>query len=387
MTGQQMPEPTETVYGNIKWLDDQRRTLGVSLPTAEQLIAEELHELESLAALLLTVQNQLRKKSKDLYTGAQVGDYQTSEAELVATPLRKRIIELEAGTRADQMDLLALRKLVTEMKQELEQYRKAHVCTDACRPNEHLGFVGKDLVQELRQRIAELEAETADWRQAECSGVHRLEQQLATAQSQIRGLRASRDELAARVADMQGWLDLKTGELASANEQRDQAREQERRARAAWETEIERGRDLEADLSRIRTDYTKRQVLAEDVLRSISRIVERVKFTSWGEDEKAALRLIKIQIDRLDGSVQTPVREANLEQELDRANAEFIAMKLDRDAQQEAKNRALEKLATIKQIAHSLTVQDELGSVTHRQDPGALARAVLDIQESLEDFS
>lgn len=78
--------------------------------------------------------------SDRLYTAEEVGDYQASEAELVATPLRARITELEA---------------------ELERYRRAHVCTSDCKPNAHVAFIGNALVKEW-ERAAAAESDRAD---------------------------------------------------------------------------------------------------------------------------------------------------------------------------------------------------------------------------------
>lgn len=83
-----------------------------------------------------------------LYTAAEVGDAQASEAELVAAPLRHRIEELEA------------------------RLEKGHVCTEACRPNAHVAFLGRKRLDEAeaeaseaRRRVIELTAELAEQRQ------------------------------------------------------------------------------------------------------------------------------------------------------------------------------------------------------------------------------
>lgn len=86
--------------------------------------------------------------SSRLYTAAEVGDAQASEAELVATPLRRRIAELER-TLAQEVNRN------TDLEAELEKATRGHVCTDSCKPNAHVAFIG-------RQRLAELETELAD---------------------------------------------------------------------------------------------------------------------------------------------------------------------------------------------------------------------------------
>lgn len=53
-----------------------------------------------------------------LYTAAEVGDAQASEAELVAAPLRRRIVELE--TALDARDLAATRRELDEARRVIE---------------------------------------------------------------------------------------------------------------------------------------------------------------------------------------------------------------------------------------------------------------------------
>lgn len=234
--------------------------------TAARALGDDLDELEALAAQLLTIRNRVRVKARSLHTSREVGEAQTSEAELVAAPLRRQIVDLKEH--------------LSTAEQELATFRRHHMCTESCRPNAHVAFTGKSLVKELeeanrqaqetimaqRARIAELENQVPSeivTMPAECLSAGRLTRQLDVALSQVSALQRRKDELAARISDMSGWLDLKTSELASANEQRDQAREQERRVRAAWQTEIERGRDLEADISRLREELPRRYTLAQ----------------------------------------------------------------------------------------------------------------------------
>ena len=53
------------------------------------------------------------------------------------------------------------RKRVIELEDELERYRRAHVCTDRCRENAHVAFEGNGLVKELEDELA-TERERAD---------------------------------------------------------------------------------------------------------------------------------------------------------------------------------------------------------------------------------
>lgn len=72
--------------------------------------------------------------SQRMFTAEEVGDYQASEAELVAGPLRRKLAEVEA---------------------ELDRYRRAHVCTDRCQPQAHVAMEGRNLVVELEKSLAE----------------------------------------------------------------------------------------------------------------------------------------------------------------------------------------------------------------------------------------
>lgn len=105
-------------------------------------LARELKEYREASAAMLLVEalTEVRRVigatdssvSNRVYTVAEVGDLQASEAELVAAPLRRRVAELEY---------------------DLERYRRAHVCTVECKPNAHTAFQGRVLVAELEVKI------------------------------------------------------------------------------------------------------------------------------------------------------------------------------------------------------------------------------------------
>jgi hypothetical protein len=71
------------------------------------------------------------------FSSEDVARAQSSEAELVAAPLRARIEELE---------------------RQLRRASYGHVCTDSCKPNSHVAFIG-------RERLTELEREVAGYRE------------------------------------------------------------------------------------------------------------------------------------------------------------------------------------------------------------------------------
>ena len=221
--------------------------LGAS-PTAEQRIAEELHELESLAAALLTARNALRDKAKSLYTSAQVGDYQASEAELVSAPLRRRIAELE---------------------QDNLRYRKAHVCTARCTSNAHVAFEGNQLVKELEEQNADLRQQIEELKTAppaECVSVGRLTRQLDVAMSQVSALQRRKEELHIRVADLAERLDDKDKALTLAQTSREYNRENLLAAR----TEVERLDALAASRETALAERTAELDRTRALLRSIT---------------------------------------------------------------------------------------------------------------------
>lgn len=67
-----------------------------------------------------------------VYTAAEVGDAQASEAELVSTFLRREL---------------------AEVRRELARYRRNHVCTEDCSENQHVAFTGKGMIHELRAEL------------------------------------------------------------------------------------------------------------------------------------------------------------------------------------------------------------------------------------------
>lgn len=326
-----------------------------SSPTAEQRIAEELHELESLAAALLAARNALRDKAKNLYTSAQVGDYQASEAELVSAPLRREVVdlkehvhtceqeiirltkELEAERRqhaedmaGDHRNITAQRQRIAKLEEENLRWRKAHVCTDGCRPNEHLGYIGKDLVAELEEQNNDLRLQIEELKQAapaECLTVHKLTRQLDVAQSQVSALQRRKEELHIRVADLAERLNDKDKALTLAQTSR---------------------------------EYNRQNLLAAQAE------VER--------------------LDALVASRETALAERTAE--LDRTRALLRSVTAERDAQQGAKQDAWERLATIERIVREPAVEDALGVRGKLpQYAQTMASTIRAVRERLKGFS
>jgi chromosome segregation ATPase len=353
-----MDEIAEQALDRVRLEQDYTLEVGAGKEiSAARALGDELDRLEALAAELLTVRNRVRVKARALHTSRQVGDAQTSEAELVSAPLQRRIEDLEM---------------------ELEQYRTHHHCTDGCTSNAHVAFTGKGLVKQLRQRIKELESQVPSevvTMPAECLTVGRLNHQLDVALSQVSALQRRNDELGARVSDMSGWLDLKAGELASANEQRDQALAEVARLRAAWTTEVERGRDLEADLSRLREELARRYTLA-NVMDQRAEAREEAN-----RENEQVLRDLKAELDRVGKLASVRLGE------IDSLNTKLKISGDWRETHQRDKQAAWERLATIERIARQPEVDNELGEVAHRPEPGALAGAMVMIREALKGFS
>lgn len=156
-----------------------------------------------------------------LYTAAEVGDAQASEAELVATPLRRRIAELER-TLAREVNRN------TDLEAELEKATRGHVCTDGCKPNAHVAFIG-------RQRLAELETEAADERE-----------RADKAEGLVQEERTRANNLATRLAQVEKDRDLRLEELEAAE------RYQHERSQDARQSVAARDRLLAAATTRVR---------------------------------------------------------------------------------------------------------------------------------------
>lgn len=325
-------------------------------PTAEQRIAEELHELESLAAALLAARNALRDKAKNLYTSAQVGDCQEERRQRWSTvPLRREIVdlkehvhtceqeiirltkELEAERRqhaedmaGDHRNITAQRQRIAELEEDNLRWRKAHVCTDGCRPNEHLGFIGKRLLEDLEEQNNDLRLQIEELKQAapaECLTVHKLTRQLDVAQSQVSALQRRKEELHIRVADLAERLNDKDKALTLAQTSR---------------------------------EYNRQNLLAAQAE------VER--------------------LDALVASRETALAERTAE--LDRTRALLRSVTAERDAQQGAKQDAWERLATIERIVREPAVEDALGVRGKLpQYAQTMANTIRAVRERLKGFS
>jgi chromosome segregation ATPase len=101
--------------------------------------------------------------SERLYTAAEVGAAQASEAELVAAPLRRRIEEMAA------------------------RLEKGHVCTEACRPNAHVAFLGRREVNKLENERDRFKARIAELERRFKARIAELERELSTARLSDQG--------------------------------------------------------------------------------------------------------------------------------------------------------------------------------------------------------
>jgi chromosome segregation ATPase len=304
--------------------------------TAAQVMGPQMDRLEELAAQLVTVRNTIRAQARDLYTAEQMGDAQTSEAELVAARLRRRVMDLQENLHSAE--------------QELATLRKHHMCTESCRPNAHVAFTGKGLVRELEEQNADLRKQIEELKSAppaECVSVGRLTRQLDVALSQVSALQRRKEELHIRVADMQD----RGSELLELAKQ----------ARA----EAER---LEALLASRDTALAESRELAAGRQRDLDTMADTL-----------AAREAQIR----DGRMAQEVTR----RELDKARAQLKSITAERDAQQGAKQDAWERLGTIERLVREPAVDAALTTSAIPPYAKTLAEAVRRVRKSLEGFS
>jgi chromosome segregation ATPase len=304
--------------------------------TAAQVMGPQMDRLEELAAQLVTVRNTIRAQARDLYTAEQMGDAQTSEAELVAARLRRRVMDLQENLHSAE--------------QELATLRKHHMCTESCRPNAHVAFTGKGLVRELEEQNADLRKQIEELKSAppaECVSVGRLTRQLDVALSQVSALQRRKEELHIRVADMQD----RGSELLELAKQ----------ARA----EAER---LEALLASRDTALAESRELAAGRQRDLDTMADTL-----------AAREAQIR----DGRMAQEVTR----RELDKARAQLKSITAERDAQQSAKQDAWERLGTIERLVREPAVDAALTTSAIPPYAKTLAEAVRRVRKSLEGFS
>jgi hypothetical protein len=141
------------------------------------------------------------------------------------------------------------RKRVVELEDELERYRRAHVCTSECKPNAHTAFQG-------RQRITELEAELAESRElvefktrvADEIDQDRIELRLRLKAERelVQEERTRANNLATRLAQVEKDRDTRLEELEAAE------RYQHERAQEARQSIAARDRLLAAATTRVK---------------------------------------------------------------------------------------------------------------------------------------
>lgn len=210
-----MAEIAEETLGRVRLEEDFaiERAAGKEISAARAL-GDDLDRLEALAAELLTVRNRVRVKARSLHTSRQVGDAQTSEAELVSAPLQRQIVDLKEHVHTCEQEIIQLTKaLEAERRQSAQNMAGDH-----------------QTIVEQRQRIADLEAERdallAEAPPAECTGVSRLQVQLDVARAQVRALQQSRTEARELAAARQTDLDEMADTLARSRKIAEQRGEQ-----------------------------------------------------------------------------------------------------------------------------------------------------------------
>ena len=209
-------------------------------------IKHEVDELDAAAMQVIEMTRRLRVKARGLFTSAQVGDAQTSEAELVSAPLRRRVQELESEVASLNSAYELVRERAGNVEEQLAAYQKNHACTERCRPNAHVAFTGKGMIKDLEEVLTRIreqrDAARADAQRLQQElmlyqdRVAELDERLATAQEdrdRLRGdlglIKAERDATRARVANLEArekelGLTAINEQLLTVKAQRDTAR-------------------------------------------------------------------------------------------------------------------------------------------------------------------
>jgi hypothetical protein len=192
--------------------------------------------------------------SERLYTAAEVGDLQASEAELVAAPLRRRVADLET---------------------ELERYRKAHVCTDSCKPNAHVAFTGSQIVKELetelaneRQEIERLERENEEYH---LNRIKKLETKVREYDKDRHTERDRADQNKAWAERAEANGSRLSAALVQAEKDRDSARRRVAELEAQLSRSIDRENKLEADAAEEKTIHSQSIAARDHLLEAATR--------------------------------------------------------------------------------------------------------------------
>lgn len=256
-----------------------------------------------------------------LYTAEEVGDFQASEAELVAAPLRSRITELERKVDLYNVDRTterdrADRNMARAEKAEAEVVRlkKGHVCTRSCKPNAHVAFTGRQRLEELEQEAHD-ERERADQNK---EWAERAELRLAKdAEVHVRQVAELESELARRTREREDREAARAGQEKRADKAEGSLRESrdlvEFKDRVI--TGLEEDRDKLFTRVQMLTDsLAARDRLLESATRDLNNVVRQRDAALHGPsgvhgklaDVTKDRQRLAAQISKVNGAVHSP---------------------------------------------------------------------------------
>lgn len=220
-------------------------------------------------------------RTERLYTAAEVGDAQASEAELVAAPLRRRIEELEA---------------------ELARVEKGHVCVETCRPNAHVAFQGRARVRELETELAVAREEREEFARLTAAAWKRVN-------SLVEGQAADHREIVAIRSERDRWRAAMETTEAEASQAR------------------QRVIELTQELEEQRQRADENLAWAESAEARMERFTAEMRTTKDRElaDARAAIQILSGQLGRISGAVHGPPIYRALRTTWERADARAMA--------------------------------------------------------------
>ena len=144
--------------------DKAAEALAENYARSRNRVVELEAELEKVTDALI-----LARKSRDEnYNRLQVVERRATEWQMNVDSLQRQLAEMreraekaESRAHAFDLDRRSGERRIQELMAELARVRKQHVCTERCRPNDHVPFEGREMVTKLKANLA-VETKRAD---------------------------------------------------------------------------------------------------------------------------------------------------------------------------------------------------------------------------------